>query len=54
MADENVGTGGYPEREAYRDAELDNDAKTWGMLCHLAGFAGYVMPFANIFAPLVI
>jgi uncharacterized Tic20 family protein len=54
MASDNV--GGESEREGDVDAgeELSNDARTWAMLCHLAAFAGYVVPFGNIFAPLVI
>jgi uncharacterized protein len=39
------------EAEARRRAE---DAKTWGMLCHLAVFAGFVVPFGNIFGPLTV
>ena len=54
MASDNVGGGDYQEREPYVGQELDNEAKTWGMLCHLAAFAGYVVPFGNIFGPLVV
>lgn len=34
--------------------ELDSDAKTWGMLCHLASFLGYLFPFGNIIAPFIV
>ncbi len=36
--------------------ESDPDARNWGMFCHLAGFAGYVVPIpgANIIGPLVV
>jgi uncharacterized Tic20 family protein len=27
---------------------------TWGMLCHLAALAGYIIPLGNIVGPLVI
>lgn len=44
--------------EIYEDAaigkETDSDAKTWGMLCHLASFAGYLIPFGNIIGPFVV
>ena len=30
------------------------DEKMWGMLCHLSALAGFVIPFGNIIAPLVI
>lgn len=37
------------------EADRDKDARTWGMLCHLAAFAGVLgIPFANIIGPLVI
>lgn len=31
-----------------------NDERMWGMLCHLSGFAGYLVPFGNILGPLVV
>ena len=34
--------------------ELSKDEKMWGMLCHLSALAGFVIPFGNIIAPLVI
>ena len=34
--------------------ETDKDARTWGMLCHLAALAGYVIPFGNIIGPLIV
>jgi len=33
---------------------LSKDEKMWGMLCHLSALAGFVIPFGNIIAPLVI
>jgi uncharacterized Tic20 family protein len=32
---------------------LDSEAKTWGMLCHVASLAGYAIPFGHIVGPLV-
>jgi uncharacterized Tic20 family protein len=44
--------------EMYEDAvyakETDSDAKTWGMICHLASFAGYLIPFGNIIGPFIV
>jgi uncharacterized Tic20 family protein len=34
--------------------ELSNDERTFGMLCHLSALAGYIFPFGNIIAPLII
>ena len=33
---------------------LSQDERTWGMLCHLSAFAGYVVPFGGIIGPLVV
>lgn len=33
---------------------LDSDSKTFGILAHVAAFAGCVIPFGNIIGPLVI
>lgn len=30
------------------------EERNWAMLCHLSTFAGYLIPLANIFAPLVV
>ena len=33
----------------------DKQARTWGMLCHLAALAGFIgIPFGNIIGPLVV
>lgn len=32
----------------------DKDARMWGMICHLAGFAGFVVPFGNVLGPLIV
>lgn len=34
--------------------QLSSIETTWAMVCHLSGFAGFVFPFANIIAPLLI
>ncbi len=33
---------------------LSSDERTWGMLCHVAAFAGYIIPFGNILGPLAV
>ena len=35
-------------------AMSEKDARTWAMLCHIGAFAGYIIPFGHIVAPLVI
>ncbi|MGD9634062.1 MAG: DUF4870 domain-containing protein [Pirellulales bacterium] len=37
------------------EREQSSDARTWGMLCHVAAFAGYVVPFlGSIVGPLIV
>lgn len=31
-----------------------SEEKNWAMLCHLAAFSGLVIPFGNVFVPLVL
>jgi hypothetical protein len=33
---------------------MTRDEKNWGMYCHLAAFAGFIIPFGNVIGPLVI
>ena len=30
------------------------DDRTWAMLCHIAGLAGYIIPLGNIFGPMIL
>jgi uncharacterized Tic20 family protein len=32
----------------------EKDARTWAMFCHIGAFAGYIIPFGHIIAPLII
>jgi len=41
-------------QKTLQDQTLSKDAKTFGMLCHLIAFAGFVIPFGNVIGPLVI
>lgn len=34
-------------------AEVSNDARMWGMLCHLGALATFVVPVGNVLGPLV-
>lgn len=54
-------TSSAPQPEASAPADdspasegLSQDARTLGMLCHLAAFAGLLIPFGNIVGPLVV
>lgn len=33
---------------------MDQETKTWAMILHLSVFAGYVVPFAGLIAPILI
>ncbi|WP_028609534.1 DUF4870 domain-containing protein [Paenibacillus harenae] len=33
---------------------MHKEEKTYGMLCHLLAFSGFIIPFGNILGPLVI
>jgi uncharacterized Tic20 family protein len=32
----------------------EKEARTWAMFCHIGAFAGYIIPFGHIIAPLII
>jgi uncharacterized Tic20 family protein/DNA-directed RNA polymerase subunit RPC12/RpoP len=49
-----VGAAGTQPPPAGPRPLSEKDARMWAMLCHLGGLAGYVVPFGNIIAPLVI
>jgi uncharacterized Tic20 family protein len=42
------------DRRRRRMLPTTKDDRTWAMLCHIAGLAGYVIPLGNIFGPLII
>ena len=44
-----------PEQETYdQPPVLSSDEKTWGMLSHILTLVGFIIPFGNILAPLII
>jgi uncharacterized Tic20 family protein len=36
------------------NVEPDKDARNWGMICHLSGFFGFIVPFGNVLGPLIV
>ena len=48
-----AGAGEEKVEEVKVSAEVDKDARLWGMLCHLAGLAGFAFPFGNVILPLI-
>ncbi|MBE9203830.1 DUF4870 domain-containing protein [Synechocystis sp. PCC 7339] len=34
--------------------QVDPESRNWAMIAHLSTFAGYLVPFGNIIAPLVV
>jgi len=42
-----VGTGATP-------TATTKDERTWAMLCHISSLSGFIIPFGNVIAPLVI
>ena len=35
-------------------SSMTTDEKNWGMYCHLAAFAGLIIPLGNVLGPLII
>ena len=49
-------TSAEPQQEqpaGGEESQVSKDARLWGMLCHLAGFAGFAFPFGNVILPLI-
>lgn len=42
------------EQQELAQQAPDKDARTWGMICHLAAFGGFVVPFGNVLGPLIV
>lgn len=43
-----------PKPEDLKATPENRDERMWAMFCHLSGLAGFIFPFGNIIAPLVI
>jgi len=41
-------------QEIETSGNIDKDARTWAMICHLMALSGYVLPFGNILGPLIV
>jgi len=43
-----------PTPEVAKATPENRDERMWAMFCHLSGLAGFIFPFGNIIAPLII
>jgi len=43
-----------PKQEGTKATPENREERMWAMFCHLSGLAGFIFPFGNIIAPLVI
>lgn len=50
----NTATGMFAPPPAPMGIEADPNARTWGLIAHLSGLAGFVIPFGNIVGPLIV
>ena len=49
-------TSAEPQQEqpvGGEETQISKDARLWGMLCHLAGLAGFSFLFGNVILPLI-
>lgn len=42
------------EQQSTETPPVSKDEQTWAMACHLAALAGILIPFGNIFGPLIV
>jgi uncharacterized Tic20 family protein len=56
MTGDELGRTDAAVEAAYHQAAPTSEDKTWAMLCHVSGLAGYlgVVPFASIIGPLIV
>jgi len=43
-----------PKQEVAKATPENREERMWAMFCHLSGLAGFIFPFGNIIAPLII
>ena len=43
-----------PKQNVAKATPENREERMWAMFCHLSGLAGFIFPFGNIIAPLVI
>jgi uncharacterized Tic20 family protein len=43
-----------PKQDVSKITPENREERMWAMFCHLSGLAGFIFPFGNIIAPLVI
>ena len=36
------------------EPQVSKDEQNWAMICHLSALAGFLIPFGNIFGPLIV
>lgn len=53
MAEEKDATQ-EPTQNAPKATPENREERMWAMFCHLSGLAGFIFPFGNIIAPLII
>ena len=34
--------------------QVSKDEQNWAMICHLAALSGFIIPFGNVFGPLIV
>lgn len=49
MSDVNEKTG-----QSANEAPQSSDERMWAMFCHLSALSGFIIPFGNVIAPLII
>jgi len=51
---EQTGTLAGEQLASHETYKRQHDEKAWGMLCHLSVFSSFLIPFGNIFGPLIV
>jgi uncharacterized Tic20 family protein len=43
-----------PQVSNQESKQVSKEEQNWAMVCHLSALAGFVMPFGNLFGPLIV